>query len=76
MAVLPELSVTVQVMVVVPNAYGSLASFVTLATPQLSAVVAEPNATPLAVQMPASLVVVTFAGAVIVGTSVSVTVTV
>ena len=76
MAVLPELSVTVQVMVVVPNAYGSLASFVTLATPQLSAVVAEPSATPLAVQMPASLVVFTFAGAVIVGTSVSVTVTV
>ena len=49
---------------------------VTLATPQLSAVVAEPRATELAVHIPASLVTLTLAGAVIVGSSVSVTVTV
>ena len=76
MAVLPELSVTVQVTVVAPSANGSTASLVTLATPQLSAVVAEPSATPVAVHMPASLFTLTLAGAVIVGTSVSVTVTV
>jgi len=46
------------------------------ATPQLSAVMAAPNATPVASHEPASEFTFTSAGAVIVGFSLSVTVTV
>ena len=51
-------------------------SLVTLATLQLSAVVGLPKATPVAVHNPASTFTVTSAGQVIVGSSLSVTVTV
>ena len=44
-AVLPEPSVTVHVTVVVPNGNVAGALFVTLATEQLSDVIAEPNDT-------------------------------
>jgi hypothetical protein len=73
--VLPLLSVTVQVTVVVPigNADGAL--LLTEATPQLSAVAGVPRATPVAVH-PVLVVVFTFAGHVMVGSTLSVTVTV
>ena len=50
--------------------------FVTEATEQLSAVVGVPSATPEAVQTPKSATTLTFDGQVIVGNSVSITVTV
>ena len=73
------MSVTVQVTVVVPFGNDAGASLTTEATPQLSAVVGEPRATcALAVlQAPGSVgTSVRFAGAVIVGGVVSLTVTV
>ena len=72
--VFPALSVTVQVTVVVPSANVAGALLVTLATVQLSAVVAVPNKTPVATQDPFAEAK-TFAGAVIVGFVLSVTVT-
>jgi hypothetical protein len=74
-AELPLPSVTVQVTVVAPNVYvADIWSFTTLATEQLSTVVGVPNETPVAVQ---AVFVVTFTGAgqVIVGRTLSVTVT-
>ena len=53
-----------------------MASLVTLATLQLSAVAGVPRATPVAVHKPASTLTVTSAGQVIVGFSSSVIVTV
>ena len=67
MAVLPLLSVTVQVTTVIPIGYTAGPLLVTLATPQLSAVTGAPNTTPLAVHMPASVFTATSAGQVIVG---------
>jgi len=75
-AVKPALSVTVQVTVVAPSGNVTGASFVVDATPQLSAVIADPKATPVASQEPKSEFTLTAAGAVIVGFSLSVTVTV
>ena len=63
----PLPSVTVQVTVVFPKANGSEASLITLATEQLSAVVALPKVTPEAVHSPESELTVTAAGAVMVG---------
>jgi hypothetical protein len=73
-AVLPEPSVTVHVTIVVPigNAVGAL--FVTDATEQLSAVTGVPRFNPVLVQ-PLFVVAVTAAGAVIVGLTLSITVT-
>ena len=74
-AMLPELSTTVQVTTVVPKGNARGASLVTEATPQLSAVVGVPKITPVAVQV--VLVTVTmFAGHIIVGLTLSVMVTV
>ena len=77
-AVLPDASVTVQVTVVVPTGKLFGASFVVLATLQLSAVVALPKVTfaAAALHAPASQFTVTAAGAVIVGSILSTTVTV
>ena len=70
----PEPSVTVHITVVTPNGKAAGALLVTDATEQLSAVVGVPRAKPVAVQ--AVLVVVAMlAGAVIVGTMLSNTVT-
>ena len=77
-AVLFAASFTVQVTVVLPNGNAAGALFVTTnAAPleQLSATVGVPNTTPVAVQ-PVFVNAVTFAGHVIVGTVLSVTVTV
>jgi hypothetical protein len=74
-AVFPLLSVTVQVTVVAPNGKAAGALLLTVATPQLSAVVGVPNETPVAVQL-VLVVTFTFAGQVMVGTTLSVTVTV
>jgi hypothetical protein len=63
----PLRSVTVQVTVVAPTGKAAGASFVTDATPQLSAEVAVPSATPLAEHEPLSALTVTSPGAVIVG---------
>ena len=72
-AIFPEPSVTVQVTVVFPSGKVAGALLVTEATEQLSPVVGVPKANPVAVQ--AVLVVVTIAaGAVIVGTTLSLTV--
>jgi hypothetical protein len=73
--VLPWMSVTVQVTFVFPigNAAGAL--FDTESTPQLSAVEGVPNETPVAVQ-PEFVVALTAVGQVMVGFSLSVTVTV
>ena len=76
LAVLPDPSVTVQVTVVLPSGNVAGALLVTLATEQLSAVVAVPRATPDAVHIPASELTLTAAGAVIVGFWLSVTVTI
>jgi hypothetical protein len=73
-AVLPLLSVTVQVTVVTPIGKAAGALLVTLATPQLSLVTGVPKATPLAVQ-PELVATVTAAGQLIAGFSLSVTVT-
>jgi hypothetical protein len=75
-AVFPDPSVTVHVTVVAPNGKIAGALFVTDATEQLSDVVGAPRATPLAVHNPASAETVTFAGQLIVGNCVSLTVTV
>ena len=72
-AVFPDPSVTVHVTVVVPNGKVAGALFVTLATVQLSAVVAVPKVTVVATQL-LSADAVTFAGAVIVGFVLSITV--
>lgn len=74
-AVLPEASVAVQITVVVPS--GKVAgALLDAVAEQLSATVALPSDTPLAVQSPASAFTVTAAGAVIVGFTLSTTVTV
>ena len=75
MAVLPLLSVTVQVTVVVPSGKAAGASLATEATLQLSAVNGVPSMTPVAVQ---ALFVKawTDSGQVMVGGTISVTVTV
>ena len=74
-ATFPLPSVTVQVTVVTPigNATGAL--LVILATEQLSAVIGEPNATPVAVQPEFTLTLIA-TGAVIVGNTDSLTVTI
>ena len=69
-------SVTVQVTTVAPKGNGEGALFVTEATEQLSPETGTPKATPLAVQRPASTLTLNPAGQAIVGTSLSVTVTV
>ena len=73
--IFPAPSVTVHVTVVTPNGKAVGALFVVEATEQLSAVVGVPNATPVAVH-PVLVVAVTLAGAVIVGKTLSVIVTV
>ena len=70
---LPFTSVTVQVTVVLPDGKAEGASFVTFATAQLSAVVGVPSATPVALQLPGSVLTLTDAGHVIVGSSLSTT---
>ena len=68
MAVLPEVSVTVQITVVTPFAYVVLGwLFVVLATPQLSPVVGVPRLPTVALHDPASVLAVILAGQVIVG---------
>jgi hypothetical protein len=74
-AALPEPSVTVQVTVVAPSGKAVGALLVTVATEQLSAVTGVPKETPVAVQ-PELVVAETAAGAVIVGSTLSLTVTV
>lgn len=58
----PFTSITVQVTFVTPIGYVERALLVVDATPQLSLVVGEPNATLLAVQMPASVFTVMLVG--------------
>ena len=67
-------SVTVHVTRVTPFGKTAGASLVTLATLQLSAVTGVPRLTPLAVQRPASATTVRFAGHMMVGGMVSLTV--
>ena len=76
-AVLPDPSVTVQVTVVAPNGKLVGASLVVEATLQLSAVVGVPRVTfaRAVAHVPASTLTLTAAGAVIVGSSLSVTTT-
>jgi hypothetical protein len=69
----PLLSVTVHLTVVVPIGKAGGASFVTDATPQLSAVTGVPRITPVAVQ-PVLVVAVRFIGPVMVGNVISVVV--
>ena len=71
----PLLSVIVQITVVTPIGKAVGALFVTEATPQLSAVVGVPSETPVAVQA-VLVVAVTLAGHVMVGSTLSETVTV
>ena len=73
--VLPWMSVTVHVTVVLPRAYGEVPLFTDVETPQLSPVVAEPRFTVEEVQRPASVTDEAAAGAVIEGASASATVT-
>jgi hypothetical protein len=75
-AVLPEVSVAVQVTEVVPLGKTVGASLATLARPQLSAAVAVPKLTLAAEHWPGSVLTVTSGGHEIVGGSVSLTVTV
>src|SRR5215472_15472387 len=75
-AMLPLLSITVQVTRLVPTGNCAGALFVTVTVPQLSLVVGLPNTTFVATHSPASVLVVTSGGHVMVGTCVSVTVTV
>ena len=70
---LPLLSVTVQVTVVVPSGKAAGALLLTDATPQLSAVVGVPRTTPVAVQF-VFVVAFTLAGHVMVGSVTSTTV--
>ena len=72
-AVRPEPSITVQVIVVVPNEKVEGALFVTLATEQLSAVTGVPNAKPVTAHEAVAFIVI-FAGAVMVGFTLSITV--
>ncbi len=74
-ALFPEPSVTVQVTIVLPKSKAVGALLVTEATEQLSAVVGVPRTTPVAVQA-VFVVAATFDGAVMLGFSLSVTVTV
>ena len=74
MAVLPDPSVTVQVTVVLPSGNAEGALLVTEATEQLSEVVGFPNETPVAVQ-PELVLAETAAGAVMEGSTLSITVT-
>jgi hypothetical protein len=69
-AVLPLLSVTVQITVVVPTGKDAGALLLTVATAQLSDVVGVPKATPVAVQ-PLLAVVFTVPGQLIVGGTLS-----
>ena len=69
------MSVTVQITVVTPIGKAGGALLVTEATPQLSAVVGVPSETPVAVQA-VLVVAVTLAGHVMVGITLSDTVTV
>src|ERR1043166_1091447 len=70
------MSVTVQMTALGPTRYGSVASLVTLATAQLSLVLAGiPKSTPLAVHKPASVLTVTLAGQLIAGAWLSTTIT-
>jgi hypothetical protein len=73
---LPLSSVTVHTTVVFPSPYGSTELFVTDPTPQLSDVILVPRATLLAVHIPESVSTTTSAGQVIVGTSLSVCISV
>ena len=75
MAELPDPSVTVQVTLVTPKGNAPGALLVTEETLQLSPVVGAPKATPVAVQ-PVLVVVFILVGQVIVGFTLSVTVTV
>src|SRR5256885_6707950 len=75
-AVLPRLSVTVQVTVLVPTGKRDGASFVTVTGPQLSATVGVPRVTLVAPHRPADVLTVTRAGQEIVGSCVSLTITV
>src|SRR5262245_10182782 len=68
-------SVTVHVIVVNPNGNVDGELFVTLCMPQLSPVIGTPRLTPVAAQPELLTGVLTFGGAVIVGFSLSVTVT-
>src|ERR1043166_1438706 len=72
---LPWTSTTVQVTVLVPTGKLAGALLVTLATPQLSAVAGVPSTTPLALHRPVSAFTVTRPGQVMLGASVSSTVT-
>src|SRR6185436_11036899 len=76
LAVLPWMSVTVQITTVVPT--GKLAGALrrTVATPQLSEVIGAPNVTPVAKQAPGFALTVTVAGQVIAGAWMSFTITV
>jgi len=73
-AVRPCTSVVVHVTVFEPSAYVAVPLFTVPEMAQLSAVTGVPRATPDAVQMPASVLTFTVAGAEIVGSCVSVTV--
>src|SRR5690242_163029 len=75
-AVLPLLSVAVQVTRLVPTGNCAGALLVTVTAPQLSLAVGLPRTTPVAKQTPASGLTVTSAGHTIVGSCVSRTVTV
>ena len=73
---LPFTSVVVQVTVVVPTEYGDTPLLVVVEIPQLSAVTGTPNTTALDEHNPASALMVTSAAQAIVGTWLSVIVTV
>ena len=73
---MPAASVTVQITKLSPSEYGSVESLVAGFAPTLSAIVGVPRTTPVAVDTPASVGTVTLTGAVIVGSSSSITVTV
>src|SRR5439155_1195282 len=72
---LPPTSITIQWTVVAPTGNCVGASLVTLPTAQLSPVSGEPRATPVAKHWPTSALVLTLAGQVIEGGSLSTTVT-
>src|ERR1043166_4852697 len=72
---LPWTSTTVQVTVLVPTGKLAGALLVTLATPQLSAVAGVPRVTPAALHSPMLAFAVTVPGQVMLGASVSSTVT-
>ena len=73
---MPLPSSAVYVITVCPRAYGSVESSLTTTEPQLSLVVVAPKLTPLAVHTPASVLTVRSDGQVILGASLSSTVTV